>query len=290
MTVTMGIATRDKKRASAPPPLPLPQVPQHVAIIMDGNGRWAQRRGLPRMAGHRAGTDNVRRVIERFADYGVRYLTLYAFSTENWNRPKREVRGLLTIIPRVLKRETKHFHKNGIKLVHIGDLEGLSEKVQNQVLDSIELTKDNDRMTVCVAFNYGGRAEIVDAVKRIVEQGIPPDEIDDALLNRHLFTAEMPDPDLIIRTAGEMRLSNFLLWQAAYAEFVSMPVYWPDFDVHHIDDALLAYSQRIRRFGGLPRHDVEPPSGNGNNGARPDAPAPESANGRTPTADNHHNT
>jgi undecaprenyl diphosphate synthase len=276
----MGIATRDRKKASPPPTLPLPQVPGHVAIIMDGNGRWAQRRGLPRMAGHRAGTDNVRRVIERFADYGVRYLTLYAFSTENWNRPKKEVRGLLSIIPRVLKRETKHFNKNGIKLVHIGDLEGLSEKVRQQVLDSIELTKDNDRMTVCVAFNYGGRAEIVDAVKRIVEQGIPAAEIDDALINRHLFTAEMPDPDLIIRTAGEMRLSNFLLWQAAYAEFVSMPIYWPDFDVHHIDDALLAYGQRIRRFGGLAPNEADRPSANGKNGSRPDGLSPGRANGR----------
>ena len=269
----MAIAIRRTKTKSPPPPLTLPQVPQHVAIIMDGNGRWAQRRGLPRMAGHRAGTENVRRVIERFADYGVRYLTLYAFSTENWNRPKKEVRGLLNIIPRVLKRETKHFHKNGIKLVHIGDLEELEPKIQRQVLEAIDLTKENDRMTVCVAFNYGGRAEIVDAVRRIVDQGIAPDEIDDSLINRHLYTAEMPDPDLIIRTAGEMRLSNFLLWQAAYAEFVSVPIYWPDFDVQHIDEALLAYSQRIRRFGGLPS--------NGKNGAE--------SNGRRPPdrADNH---
>ncbi len=275
----MAIAIRAPKKPPPPPLLALPQVPQHVAIIMDGNGRWATRRGLTRLTGHRAGTDNLRRVIERFADYGVRYLTLYAFSTENWARPKREVLGLMSILSHYLKRETKRFHENGIRLLHIGRLDELNPKLQRQVLDAIELTKDNDRMTVCIAFNYGGRAEIVEAVRRIVSEGIPPDQIDDALLTHYLYTADLPDPSLIIRTAGEMRLSNFLLWQGAYAEFVSAPVCWPDFDVHDIDEALLAFSQRKRRFGGLLPEEVDYPSpANGKNGARPNGQRPGARN------------
>jgi len=278
----MAIAIRFPKKAQPPSPLALPQVPGHVGIIMDGNGRWAARRSLPRLAGHRAGTENLRRVIERFADYGVSYLTLYAFSTENWNRPKREIRGLMTLLRHYLRRETRHLHKNGIRLLHIGRLDALDPKLQQQVLDALELTKDNDRMTVCIAWNYGGRAEILEAVRRVVAQGISPEEIDDALFNNHLYTADIPDPDLIIRTAGEMRLSNFLLWQGAYAEFVSTPVYWPDFDIHDIDDALLAYSQRKRRFGGLQPEDADYPTpANGKNGAR--------SNGRrTPGRNNSH--
>ena len=278
----MATAVRSPKKAPPPPLLALPQVPEHVGIIMDGNGRWAARRGLPRQAGHRAGTENIRRVIERFADYGVRYLTLYAFSTENWIRPKREIRGLMTLLRHYLKRETDHLHKNGIRLLHIGRLDALDPKLQRQVLDALERTKDNERMTVCIAWNYGGRAEILEAVRRVVAQGISPEEIDDALFNNHLYTADIPDPDLIIRTAGEMRLSNFLLWQGAYAEFVSTPAYWPDFDIHDIDDALLAYGQRKRRFGGLlPQEADYPTPANGKNGARP--------NGRRPTGrDNYH--
>ncbi len=266
----MVIGARAPKKAPPPPPLALSQVPRHVAIIMDGNGRWAARRGLPRLAGHRAGTENLRRVIERLADYGVRFLTLYAFSTENWTRPKREVRGLMTILRHYLKRETKRLHKNGIRLLHIGNLDALDPSLQRQILDAIDLTKDNDRMTLCIAFNYGGRAEIVDAVRRIVAEGVSPNQIDDALFTSYLHTAHLPDPDLIIRTAGEIRLSNFLLWQVAYAEFISTPVYWPDFDVHDIDEALLAYSQRKRRFGGLLPEEVDYPTPtNGGNGARP---------------------
>lgn len=278
----MAIAVRTPKKAPPPPPLQLPQVPGHVGIIMDGNGRWANRRGLPRLAGHRAGTENLRRIIERFADYDVGCLTLYAFSTENWNRPKREISGLMTILSRYLKRETKHLHENGIRLIHLGNLDALNPKLQKQVLEAIELTKDNQRMTLCIAFNYGGRAEIVEAVRRIVADGRRPDEIDDALFTHYLYTARLPDPDLIIRTAGEMRLSNFLLWQGAYAEFVSTPVYWPDFDIHDIDEALLAFSQRRRRFGGLLPQEVDYPTPqNGKNGARP--------NGRRPQGRNHNN-
>jgi undecaprenyl diphosphate synthase len=229
-----------------------------VAIIMDGNGRWAHQRGLSRMAGHRAGTENIRQVIERFADYDVKYLTLYAFSTENWNRPRLEVQGLMRILGRVIKRETEHLHENGIRLLHLGRLDDLPPNLQQQVLDAIELTKHNDRMTVCIAFNYGGRAEILDAARRLMTNGLPPNELDEGLFSSYLYTADIPDPDLIIRTAGEMRLSNFLLWQGAYAEFYSTDVYWPDFGSEAIDQALLAYGQRKRRFGGLLAEDEDP--------------------------------
>ena len=245
---------------SEAPILDLPRVPQHVAIIMDGNGRWARSRGKPRIAGHRAGTENIRRVIERFAAYDVAYLTLYAFSTENWARPRWEVRGLMALLSRFLRQETQNLHEEGIRLVHIGDLSPLNANLRRQVIEAIELTKDNTRMTLAIAFNYGGRAEIVRAVQRIVADGIPADQIDEELIERYLFTHGLPDPDLIIRTAGELRLSNFLLWQGAYAEFCFTDVYWPDFDIRHIDDALEAYSQRLRRFGGLLPEDVDPGS------------------------------
>jgi undecaprenyl diphosphate synthase len=226
-------------------------IPQHVAVIMDGNGRWAQERGLSRQQGHRAGTENIRRIIQHFGERGVRVLTLYAFSTENWSRPRREVNALMRLIPRVLQRELKELHKNGVKLVHIGSLDPLDPAVRSKVEDAIELTKNNDRMTVALAFNYGGRAEILDAVRRIVADGVPADAIDEALFARYLQTAHLPDPDLVIRTAGEVRLSNFLLWQSAYAEFYSTPTYWPDFDETEIDRALVSYANRVRRFGGV---------------------------------------
>jgi undecaprenyl diphosphate synthase len=254
--------------AAVPPPLSLPQLPQHVAIIMDGNGRWARSRGKPRLAGHRAGTENIRRVIERFADYGVKYLTLYAFSTENWDRPAYEVRGLMALLSRFLKREVTNLHQNGIRLLHLGDLTPLNARLQKQVREAIELTSRNQGMTLAIAFNYGGRAEIVQAVRRIVADGIPADQIDESLFEAYLCTSGLPDPDLIIRTAGEMRVSNFLLWQGAYAEFCFIDAYWPDFDIEHIDAALLAYSRRRRRFGGLlpDEDDPPPPASRRNNG------------------------
>lgn len=231
---------------------PVPaRIPCHVAIIMDGNGRWALRRGLPRLAGHRAGTENIRRVIECFACHGVKYLTLYAFSTENWARPEEEVRGLMEILKEVLDREVENLHRQGARLLHIGNLEVLDPDLQAAVRRAIDLTKHNDRITVAVAFNYGGRAEILDAVRRIIAAGVRPEEVTEELFASYLHTAGLPDPDLIIRTAGEQRLSNFLIWQAAYAEYYFTPVLWPDFDEAEVARALEAYARRERRFGGL---------------------------------------
>jgi undecaprenyl diphosphate synthase len=233
------------------------RVPTHVAIIMDGNGRWAAQRGLSRQAGHRAGTENIRRIIEEFGERGVKYLTLFAFSTENWGRPKKEVDTLLRLVGRVINREINALHKNGVRLRHIGRLDPLSPRLQKKVREAIELTKDNQRMTVSVAFNYGGRAEIVDAVRRIIADGLPAERIDEEVFQSYLYTAGLPDPDLIIRTAGELRLSNFLIWQSAYSEYYFTPTYWPDFGAAEIDQALEAYGHRQRRFGLVrpPKHD-----------------------------------
>jgi undecaprenyl diphosphate synthase len=226
-------------------------VPAHVAIIMDGNGRWARQHGLPRIEGHRAGTEDIRRVIEAFAHHKVKYLTLYAFSTENWRRPQSEVKGLLRLLGKAIDRELQSLHQNGIRLRHLGRLDILAPELQRRIMEAMELTKDNTAMTLSLAFNYGGRAEILDAVRRLVADNIPPDRIDELLFNQYLYTSGLPDPDLVIRTAGEMRLSNFLLWQTAYSEYYSTPTLWPDFNSEEIEKALGAYSQRQRRFGGL---------------------------------------
>ena len=227
----------------------LTKIPYHVAIIMDGNGRWAQSRGLPRLAGHRAGTENIRRILKACAKYGIKILTLYAFSTENWGRPNAEVKGIMRILEQTLDRELPELHKNGVQLRHIGRLEGISEKLKRRVREAIELTKNNDRIILNVAFNYGGRTEILDAVRRIVESGVDPDQLDEALFSQYLYTAGLPDPDLIIRTAGELRISNFLIWQSAYSEYYATPTYWPDFDEEELYRALLDYNRRERRFG-----------------------------------------
>jgi undecaprenyl diphosphate synthase len=238
-------------QASSPPAASPAKLPRHVAIIMDGNGRWAKERGLSRQAGHRAGTENLRRVITAFGQRHVKYLTLYAFSTENWKRPKQEVNPLMRLVGRVIDRELNALHENNVRLLHLGSLDPLSPDLQRRVREAIEVTRDNDGLTVCVAFNYGGRAEIVEAVRRIVADGVPAAQIDEALFSCYLNTQGIPDPDLVIRTAGEMRLSNFLIWQAAYAEYYSTPVFWPDFDEAEVDRALDAYALRGRRFGGL---------------------------------------
>ena len=224
-------------------------VPVHVAIIMDGNVRWAETRNLSRLEGHRAGTENIRRVVENFVKYQVKYLTLYAFSTENWRRPQAEVRELMQILSRVIKRETKAMHEKGVRLNHLGRIDRLSERLQNEVRRAIELTKDNKVMTLSVAFDYGGRAEVVNAARQIAREGIDPDTIDEELFSRYLYSAGLPDPDLIIRTAGEVRISNFLLWQSAYSELYFTPVYWPDFDEEEVRKALIAFSERGRTFG-----------------------------------------
>ena len=231
------------------PNAPNAPIPCHVAVIMDGNGRWAAQRGLRPTDGHRAGTENIRAAIESFGERGVRYLTLFAFSTENWSRPRPEVRGLMRILSSTIDREVQPLHEAGVQLRYIGRLDALSDHLRRKIDQAVTLTANNTKMTVCIAFNYGGRAELVDAVRRIAADGIPPGDIDEALINRYLYTGGMPDPDLIIRTGGDQRLSNFLLWQAAYAEYVFSPTWWPDFCAADVDAALDAYARRCRNFG-----------------------------------------
>ena len=226
-------------------------VPVHVGMIMDGNGRWAQSKGLPRLAGHRAGTENLRRVITTSVEFGVQYLTIYAFSTENWGRPQEEVQGLLHILADVIDRELEELNQQGVQLRHIGRLEKLPKRLRKKVLEAIEITKNNTRLILNVAFNYGGRDEIIYAVRRMIEDQIKPEDVTIEKVNQYLFTAGIPDPDLIIRTSGEMRTSNFLIWQAAYSEWYITPCYWPDFDKEEYRKALLAYQNRDRRFGRL---------------------------------------
>jgi undecaprenyl diphosphate synthase len=223
--------------------------PQHVAIIMDGNGRWARKRGLPRLVGHKAGGDNIRPVVKIFANCGVKYLTLYMFSTENWNRPRIEVAGLLTLLAKKIDQETQAFHQENIRLIHLGRLDRMSRKLREKVQAAVELTKNNTGLTLCLAFDYGSRDEIVQAARRIASAGILGDNIDESVFVRYLYNREIPDPDLVIRTGGETRLSNFLLWQAAYSEFYFTPVLWPDFGGKDIEEALSEYKRRQRRFG-----------------------------------------
>lgn len=231
--------------------LPEP-IPRHVAVIMDGNGRWARERGLPRLAGHRAGVENLRRTIEAAVEFGIEYLTIYAFSTENWERPPAEVRGLMNILEEVIDRELQELHKNGVQLRHIGKLDGLRQELQDKVREAIELTKGNRRLVLNVAFNYGGRDEIVHAIQEMIRDGVDPDEVDEDMVSRYLYTAGSPDPDLVVRTSGELRVSNFLIWQGAYAEWVVTPTYWPDFSREELHKALTEFARRERRFGRVP--------------------------------------
>jgi undecaprenyl diphosphate synthase len=220
-------------------------VPRHVAIIMDGNGRWAARRGLPRVAGHERGTDNIRPITFAAGDLGIKYLTLWAFSTENWRRPADEIQGIMRILGEVIERETEELHRQGAQLRHIGSLDGLEPELRQSVLDAIELTRNNDKLVLTLAFNYGGRQEIAHAIQSIVASGIAPDDITDEVIAKHLYTRDLPDPDLVIRTSGEYRMSNFLLWQAAYAELFFSPVFGPD----DLKEAVRDYGRRERRFG-----------------------------------------
>ena len=225
------------------------KVPVHVAIIMDGNGRWAQKRGLPRLDGHRVGVDRIQKILKTLSDKGVKYVTLYAFSTENWNRPEEEVTGILEILQCALRVQTEALHQNNVRIVHIGKQDRLSTQLQEEVARAERLTRDNSGITLNVAFDYGGRDEILAAVRKIIRDGVLEDQVDEALFRSYLFTGHSPDPDLIIRTGGEMRISNFLLWQSAYSEYYHTPTLWPDLDSDELEQVLEAYSARQRRFG-----------------------------------------
>jgi undecaprenyl diphosphate synthase len=227
-------------------------IPQHVAIIMDGNGRWAAQRGLPRLAGHQRGTDNIRRITTAAAEQGVRYLTLWAFSTDNWRRPREEIEGILRILAEVIEREAEELHRQGAQLRHIGSLEGLDPELRAAVLTAIERTRRNDRLILTLAFNYSGRQELLAAVRSLMTSGLRADAVTEETLHAHLFTRDLPDPDLIIRTSGEHRLSNFLLWQCAYSELFFTPTLWPDFGPEQLCEAVREFGRRERRFGGIP--------------------------------------
>jgi undecaprenyl diphosphate synthase len=226
-------------------------LPQHVAIIMDGNGRWARKHHLPRQEGHKEGATRAQQIVETFIEYTVPYLTLYAFSTENWNRPRIEVEGLFRLMEDRLDEGIRFALKKGVKVRHFGKLDKLPPKVQQKIKEAVALTQNNNAITLGFAFNYGGRDELIEATQRILKSGIKPEDITESVIKQHLYTSGIPDPDLIIRTGGEKRLSNFLLWQAAYAEIYLTPVLWPDFDGDQVKKAIIDYSKRQRRFGRL---------------------------------------
>jgi undecaprenyl diphosphate synthase len=231
------------------------QLPQHVAIIMDGNGRWAKQRHLPRIEGHRQGAESARTIIRTAGDLGIKYLTLYAFSAENWNRPKDEVDALMKYLIHYLKSETPDLNKNNVRLDAIGQIYRLPENVQEQLKKSIATLAKNNGLTLVLALSYGGRNEIVEAVRGIAEKvrrgQLEPADITEQTVSQHLWTRHLPDPELLIRTSGEMRVSNFLLWQISYAEFVITPTLWPDFRKPQLYEALEEYAKRHRRFGGV---------------------------------------
>jgi len=227
-------------------------LPNHIAIIMDGNGRWAEQHGKPRFEGHVAGVESARSTIGYLNNtHHIKYLTFYGFSTENWGRPESEVGGIFRIFEQILGKEAAELHQQGVRLRHLGRLEELPQGLQQVINKAMVLTKDNTGMTLGFCFNYGGRTEIIDAVRSIIAEGIPPQDIDEKLIANYLYTADFPDVDLLIRTGGELRISNFLIWQAAYSEYYFTDVLWPDFDEKEIEKALLSYRQRQRRFGGL---------------------------------------
>lgn len=224
---------------------------RHLAIIMDGNGRWATKRHLPRLAGHKAGVNALRRVLEYAVDEHIEMLTVYAFSTENWGRPRIEVEGLMRLFWETIRSDIEKLHREGVRLRHLGRLQELSPDIQKAVRDSVELTSNNNRIGLNVCFNYGGRAELVDAIRLIIADGHDPDSITEELISSYLYTRDLPDPEMVIRTAGEMRVSNFLLWQSAYSEYYATPTLWPDFGKEDLHSALENYRHRQRRFGRL---------------------------------------
>jgi undecaprenyl diphosphate synthase len=232
------------------------EIPRHIAIIMDGNGRWAAQRGLPRLAGHQHGTDNIRRITTTAAQIGIEYLTLWAFSTDNWRRPREEIDGILHVLASVIERETEELNRQGAQLRHIGSLEGLDPQLQTAVRAAIDRTRTNNRLILTLAFNYSGRQELLAAIKSLMASGVPAAAVDEETLQAHLFTRDLPDPDLIIRTSGEHRISNFLLWQSAYSELFFTPTLWPDFGPDDLFEAVTEFGKRERRFGGVPSHNA----------------------------------
>lgn len=224
-------------------------VPRHLAIVMDGNRRWARKRHLPAIAGHRAGVETIRRTLRAARERGVEYLTLYSFSTENWSRDQEEVGALMALLEETIRRETKTLVEDGVRLMVIGRLHELSERLQKAIAGAVKETSGGTRGVMTLAFNYGGRAEIVDAVQKLVTDGVAPDQVDEDSIAKRLYAPEQPDPDLLVRTGGELRVSNFLLWQVAYAEMWATEVLWPDFSVNDLDAALESYAKRERRFG-----------------------------------------
>ena len=224
-------------------------IPNHVAIIMDGNGRWAQKRGLPRLAGHRAGTENLRKIIEECINLDIKHLTIYAFSTENWHRPIEEVSGLMGLLENMLDKELESLDKNGVSIRHLGHSFGIHERLMNKIVDAVNTTRNNSTLVLNVAFNYGGRHELVRAVQKIIDDELSSQEVDEELISNYLYTSGQPDPDLVIRTSGEYRISNFLVWQSAYAEWYFTTKLWPDFNEEELYRALVFFSGRERRFG-----------------------------------------
>ncbi len=227
------------------------RLPVHIAIVPDGNGRWAEKRGLSRLAGHQAGVKKMRSLIEYLSSLQIKYVTLYGFSTENWGRPTDEIKGLFRILVERIDQDVPKLNKRGVRVRHLGRLGELPDWLQSSVKRAVELTKGNTGLTLSLAFNYGGHVEIIDAVRRIIAEGIPPEKIDEKMFSEYLYTAGIPDVDLLIRTGDELRLSNFLLWQTAYSEYYFTDVLWPDFSKEDMDKALIDYSQRKRRFGAL---------------------------------------
>ena len=224
-------------------------VPNHVAVIMDGNGRWAESRGGDVSEGHHAGFENLQRVVADFAKRGVKYLTMYAFSTENWDRPESEVQGILELAIAVIAHEAQQLHENNVRIKHLGRVDRLSSELREELEQAVDMTANNSGLTLGIAFDYGGRAEIANAAKQLIADGVPAENVDEKKFAEYLYTSDMPDVDLLIRTGGDFRISNFLLWQTAYSEFYSSDIWWPDFYGEHIDRAFESFSERQRRFG-----------------------------------------
>ena len=229
--------------------IPAERIPQHIAIIMDGNGRWAKKRGMPRLYGHSAGVEALRGIIKACVEFGVKYLTIYAFSTENWGRPEDEVNGLEKLFHQAFTNEFLELRKEGVRIIHLGQREGIPQDLLDEIDEAVEQSKTNDRLVLSVGLNYGSRNEIMHAVRRMIADGVKPEDVTEKSISEYLFTAGTPDPDLVIRTSGEQRLSNFLLWQTAYSEWEFPETLWPDFNREELLKAIYEYSKRDRRFG-----------------------------------------